>query len=922
VVSQVRSATAEQGRTTALPQRGQGPGHDEAARETATLRRGALRTTLIIVGLALCYFAAGRALVALSAPPGGAVIAVWLPSGLAVAALLIYGPRAAIGALVGSLAIEAAAGTPLGAGLIVAMARAGSELLCYFLIVGADGREFSIESVRAVTRLMLAAVVAAAGSATIGATVYVVFAVIPAGIFWQSWLTWFGSVGVGILLVMPHVVHAFRHRLHLERRSGYAEFAAATIVVVLAALLWQSPLLPHDTHNPSLLVIIILFIVIAFRLPSTEVTFAVLCVGVATVVGAVWHAHLASLGSFVTVFSLQLSLVGLAAIAHFVSAMVTGERRISAGVRLAAAVFETARDAIVITLPSGEIVDVNRAFEEMHGVPRDQAVGQNPRILKSDRHPPEFYRALWDSLLAEGQWQGEIWDRRPDGSLLPKWLAISAVRSADSKVTHYVGVSSDMTAIKEGEERLRWLATHDPLTELPNRTLIDDRLESALQHARRAGTAVGLMYIDVDHFKDVNDARGHSEGDRLLAEVGRRVTSVLREGDTLGRRGGDEFTLITPDLADTIALEGLALRVLAAIEAPYRLDSGDAHITVSIGTAVFPTDAESAGHLMQCADIAMYRAKDLGRGRVQFFSAELQEKVQLAAKVERDLRQALQDEQFVLQYQPQVDLTTGRIVAIEALVRLKAEDGTLIPPDRFIPIAEETGLIVPLGDWVLRKACADLEGLRRTGHEVTMAVNVSPRQLREDMVPAVLDALRGSGLEPRHLEIEVTESVLLRASAIDRIDELRDAGLVISLDDFGTGYSSLAHVPQLHAGKLKIDRSFVTGVTTDPISRAVVLTTIALAKSTGAKVVAEGPETEAEVQFLRDNGCDHAQGYFFSRPVDLAALEGLLGAGGFTLPAAGAGPADEHPASAAATQSPSGEVPSSRRVGRRGQERR
>jgi diguanylate cyclase (GGDEF)-like protein len=446
-----------------------------------------------------------------------------------------------------------------------------------------------------------------------------------------------------------------------------------------------------------------------------------------------------------------------------------------------------------------------------------------------------------------------------------------------------------MTAMKEGEDRLRRLATHDPLTGLPNRTLIDDRLESALRHARRDSTAVGLMYIDIDHFKNVNDARGHTEGDKLLVEFGRRVASVLREGDTLGRRGGDEFTLITPDLADTTALEGLALRVLEAIEEPYLLDSGDAHVTASVGTAVFPTDAESAEQLMRCADIAMYRAKDLGRSRVQFFSAELQEEVQRAGRIERDLRQALDDEQFVLNYQPQVELTSGRIVAIEALVRMRAEDGTLVPPEQFIPVAEVTGLIVPLGEWVLRKACADLAELRKAGHELTVAINVSPRQLEEkDIVAVVLDVLRRSGLEPHHLEIEVTETVLLRAQAIARIDELRDAGLVISLDDFGTGYSSLAHVPLLRAAKLKIDRRFVSGVTTDPVSRAVVLTTIALAKSTGAKVVAEGPETEAEVQFLRDSGCDYAQGYFLSRALNLDALVVLLEAGAFALPAGGA----------------------------------
>ena len=852
-----------------------------------TLRRRALRTTLIIIGVAVCYFAVGRALSALSAPPSGAVIAVWLPSGLSVAALLAFGPRAAIGSLVGSLVYEYAAGTPLGGSLIVGTVNAASELLCYYLIIGRARRELSIESVRGVTRLTLAAVVSAAASASIAVPVYTIFGVLPAGVYVHSWATWFGSVFVGILLVVPHVAYALRFRLHLGRGARHVELAALSIAVVFAGLLWQGPILPDGVRDPIQLVVIVLFVAIAFRFSPTELAFAVMWFGAAAVGGAVWQAHVGALHDvFISLFALQASLGGLAVIAFYTSAMVEGEKRSSDGLLLAAAVFESTEDAIVITRPSGEIVDVNRAFEEMHDLPRDQAIGQNPRILKSGCHPPLFYRELWDSLLKTGRWQGEIWDRRPDGSLIPKSLAITAVRSADMQVTHYVGVSSDLTAIKEGEDRLRLLATHDPLTGLPNRVLIEDRLESALQHARRDGTAVGLLYIDIDHFKDVNDARGHTEGDKLLVEFGRRVTSALREGDTLGRRGGDEFTLITPDLADTIALEGLALRVLDAIEEPYLLDSGEQHVTASVGTAVFPADAESAEQLMRCADLAMYRAKDLGRSRIQFFSAELQEEVQRAARIEGDLRRALKDEQFVLNYQPQVDLTSGRIVAIEALVRMRAEDGTLVPPDQFIPIAEETGLIVPLGVWVLHKACVDLAALRKAGHELTVAINISPRQLKEkDIVVVVLDALRRSGLQVRDLEIEVTETVLLRDESIARIHELRDTGLVISLDDFGTGYSSLAHVPLLRAGKLKIDREFVSGATTDPVSRAVVLTTIALAKSTGAKVVAEGPETEDEICFLRDNGCDYAQGYFLSRALDLEALVVLLEAGAFALPA-------------------------------------
>lgn len=441
--------------------------------------------------------------------------------------------------------------------------------------------------------------------------------------------------------------------------------------------------------------------------------------------------------------------------------------------------------------------------------------------------------------------------------------------------------------LREAQDRLQYDATHDALTGLPNRVLLDDRLEHALAHAKRNGSAVAVLFIDLDDFKDINDTLGHAQGDLVLVEVANRIEPVLRESDTVGRFGGDEFVIVLTGIADAAHAELAVRRILKAMAPPYRLGTAELHVAASIGVALFPADGEDASTLMQHADIAMYGAKQAGHNQTRFFSDEFQEGLDRRAAVEMELIGAHEADRYFLLYQPQVDLTSGQITGAEALVRLRSRDGSILAPDQFIHVAENSELILQLGDWVLHRACADLAAFHEVAPDLIMSVNFSARQFRDIDVASLQDVLATSGLEAQSLAIELTETTLMtdpHRTAMG-LDDLRGvAGLRLSLDGFGTGYSSMSYVRMFRADTIKIDRSFVGLLPDDQDARAVVLSTIALARSLHSTVIAEGPETEAQVRFLRASGCDCAQGFYFSRPIPADELTALLRRGPFTLP--------------------------------------
>ena len=568
---------------------------------------------------------------------------------------------------------------------------------------------------------------------------------------------------------------------------------------------------------------------------------------------------------------------------------VTDERRANEGLVLARQVFDTANEAIVVTLLSADqpIIDVNGAFCHLTGRARNDTVGKDIRSFRSDRHPPEFYKAIEEGLFDTGHWQGEVWQTRVDGTEFPSWLSLSMAEDDQENVRHIVRVFTDITEIREAEEQIRHNATHDPLTGLPNRFLLDDRLEHDLAEARRVGSGLAILLLDLDDLNNINNTLGHAQGDGLLVEVAERIAKVLRESDSVGRVAGDEYAIILTDVKNPAQVESAARRLLEAVASPCRLGAEEVHVTASIGVALFPTDGMDATSLNQHADLAMQGAKRLGRDKIQFFSEDLQEGLDRRMIVEKELWGADAEERYFLLYQPQVDLVTGRIAGVEALVRLRSRDGTVLLPAEFIPVAEGSGLIFQLGHWVLRTACTELAALHEVAPDLIMSVNLSAREFNEIDVTSLHEVLRVCGVEERYVELEITETAFLAdpQEAATRLEQMRGTtGLRLSLDDFGTGYSSLSYVRMFHPDTIKIDQSFVRPLPDDCEAQAIVLSTISLGKGLHATVIAEGPETEEQVRFLRANGCDRAQGFYFSRPVPPDELTLLLRGRPFTLP--------------------------------------
>ncbi len=545
--------------------------------------------------------------------------------------------------------------------------------------------------------------------------------------------------------------------------------------------------------------------------------------------------------------------------------------------RQAARVFESTAEGVVITDPDERILAVNRAFTEITGYREEEIIGQTPRLLKSGRHDQVFYQALWRELKRTGLWRGEIWNRHKNGEVYPELITISAVLDTTNELTHYVGVFRDISHIKRSEQQLEFLAHHDPLTGLPNRSLFQARLEHCLQRANRHGRRVGLLFIDLDRFKSVNDTLGHPVGDDLLKLVAEALARQVRSGDTIARLGGDEFVVILEDLRTQEDAATFARRVLAVFEQPFRVREREIFMTASIGVSIHPGDGGDLDTLLRHADVAMYRAKTLGRNAFVLFDSSMVEGAADRFRLENDLRGALQRQELLVHYQPQMELEGRRLIGVEALCRWRHPQLGLIPPATFIPLAEDIGIIDALGAWVLSESCRQIATWDQSGFAVPrIAVNLSVHQLDGgNLVERVRDVLAQSGISPKRLELEVTESMIMRhpERAITALVELRALGVTLAVDDFGTGYSSLAYLKRLPLNRLKIHRSFIEHLTQDPNDDAIVRAIIALGASLGLKTIAEGVETQEQADFLLHAGCLEVQGFFFGRPLTAADLQ-------------------------------------------------
>ncbi len=538
--------------------------------------------------------------------------------------------------------------------------------------------------------------------------------------------------------------------------------------------------------------------------------------------------------------------------------------------RLAAAVFQHGNEGVVVTDADVGIVGVNAAFTRITGYCEEEVLGKNPRLLQSGRHHHEFYATLWATLQVNGHWQGEIWNRRKNGEVYPELLSISVVCDSRGKVVNYLGVFTDISGIKNIQEQLDTLAHHDPLTNLPNRQLFQELLQLSMQRASRERDQMALLFMDLDRFKNINDSLGHAVGDHLLVQVALRIKKVLRDIDLVARIGGDEFNIILDHLSDVQEAAVVAERLIAAISEPFEIDGNTFYIGVSLGIALYPGDGEDTQTLQSNADAALYQAKNEGRGTYRFFANELAETIKERMALETLLRQALDSQQLELHYQPQVSLSDGHIIGVEALARWNNPRFGTISPARFIPLAEETGLIVALGEWALITACRQMRKWLDAGATLHyVAVNVSAVQLtRGDLIASVRAALAESGIEPGQLELEITESFVMAdpEAAIGLLTELKELGVRIAIDDFGTGYSSLAYLKRLPLHLLKVDQSFVRDMLDDPNDEAIVRAVIALGHSLGLNIMAEGVETAAHAECLIALGCDAAQGWHYGRP--------------------------------------------------------
>ncbi len=546
---------------------------------------------------------------------------------------------------------------------------------------------------------------------------------------------------------------------------------------------------------------------------------------------------------------------------------------------LNAQVFKHSLEGIMICSLDQVIVSVNKAFTDITGYSAEEAIGQKPSLIKSNSHDDNFYADMWRHIHQTGGWKGEIWNRRKNGEIYPEWLSIKTAYGDDGKPSHYFAIFSDITQRKLTEEHIIRLAHYDPLTEVPNRTLFKERAQYYLKQAHRKKQSLAVLFIDLDRFKNVNDSLGHNLGDKLLIEVADRLQSTVREDDIVSRLGGDEFALLLPE-TDSEGAAHVAGKIIMETAKPFLIDGHDLNITPSIGIAMYPIDGEDFESLLQSSDTAMYRAKNTGRNSFQFYTADMHSHASRVLKLENALRRALEREELSLYYQPQFDIHGQRMIGCEALLRWRHPDLGMISPADFIPIAEESGQILTIGEWVLNTAARQHKLWQQAGwNDSVMAINLSAAQFRQaNFIELVERILAETQLAPGCLELELTESIMMDdpEAAIVIIAQLHQLGIKLSIDDFGTGYSSLSYLKRFNINKLKIDQSFVRDVVHDVNSESIVIAVISLAHSLGLNTIAEGVETQEQLSFLREKGCDEIQGYLLGRPMSAEQFTAFL----------------------------------------------
>ncbi|HCY64914.1 MAG TPA: GGDEF domain-containing protein [Oxalobacteraceae bacterium] len=558
---------------------------------------------------------------------------------------------------------------------------------------------------------------------------------------------------------------------------------------------------------------------------------------------------------------------------------ITDRKQAERELQLSAQVFENSHEGIIILDAEWRIVRINAAFTAMTGFTEQEIVGMGKSVLRSSVHDAGFYEKIRETVARSGHWQGELWGKRSDSETFPAWASISAVRGSEERIDNFIVIFSDISERKAAEERIRHLSEHDFLTGLPNRVLLLDRLQQAIAAARRNRGKLAVLFLDLDRFKNINDSLGHHIGDKLLQSVAERLKKCVRGNDTVSRQGGDEFVVMLSEVGGIEQVAHIAANILHAVGMSYHIEQHELTVTTCVGISMYPDDGQDMDTLIRNADTAMYHAKESGRNNYQFFDDDMNVRMVERLTLEHQLRVALDQDQFVLEFQPELDIASGRIIGVEALLRWRHPEAGLLPPGHFLPAAEACGLIVPIGDWVLQSACHQAKSWYDLGMPMQVGVNLSVIQFRQkDFLQKIRHVLQQTGLPPQYLELEITESVLADTSgtAIEVMHALREMGVALAVDDFGTGYSSLSYLKHFPVDKLKIDQSFVRDLADDANDAAIIRAILIMAKSLKLKVIAEGVETGDQLDFLRVQGCDEFQGHYSTPAIPAAELPHFL----------------------------------------------
>ncbi|OOZ36388.1 hypothetical protein BOW51_07325 [Solemya velesiana gill symbiont] len=798
---------------------------------------------------------------------------LWFAAGIAVAGMIKHGYGIWWAILTASLLDSLLSGLPWPAALGMALPGTAEAIIGCWLITRFTHADTLLTTTRSTVQfILLCVLLAPVSGALLGTMALWASGMIDEASALSNFLTWWSGDAAGVLLIAPL---ALTWKLKLDALSPLEYFELLILgfaTIVVFHYVFGSGLPDHLHNYPLTFVPLPLLVWAIFRFGHPVTMSALIALAVLSILGTSEGFGAFSRGNVQESLVLLQIYIGIMGITTLIAKGAIEERQYIQGqLALAGQVIDNSPDAVIVTNADGTIISANPAFYKHTGYSKEEIEGQPIGIMKSGHHDKHFYANMLDQIKTLGAWQGEIWNRQKNGEVLPEWLSISAMRSIDDLITNYIGVYSDIARQKQIQERIHRLAYYDLLTGLPNRQLFHDRLEQAVNYAGRYDHHMALLLMDLDRFKNINDTLGHAVGDKVLGHVAERLQGCLRSVDTLGRMGGDEFLIILQELKEDFDTVLVGEKIIRAFTDPLQIDGHELFLTPSIGIALYPRDGDNSSDLLKHADAAMYRAKSLGGNNFQFFSTEMIEPFRWNLAVENALRHGAEQNSIQLFYQPQFDLQTGAIIGLEALSRWEHPDLGVVPPENFIKVAENTGLIHKLGLQSLHNACQQLETWEQAGIKgLTLAVNVSSIQLKQrDFIDKVAQIIESTRIEHNSLELEITESSLMENAEFMEmaLQELSALGLQIAVDDFGTGYSSLNYLKKFPIDRLKIDKSFIDDIPGSSNDAAICCAIVALGHSLNLRVLAEGVENKQQMEFLRKENCDEMQGYLLSKPV-------------------------------------------------------